>query len=78
LRQGNTSYEVFNKSPENIEYIVLSYEQKGELTIMKYRITKGIFEGRIFSGEIIRDRVWDNDSFGRSYPIENCEVVEDE
>ena len=46
----------------------------------KYRIIKGVFEGREFignetviCGEI---RIWDFDSIGRSYPIENCEVIE--
>lgn len=45
----------------------------------KYRIIKGIFEGREFNGNetIIcgEVRIWDCDSIGRSYLIENCEVI---
>ena len=45
----------------------------------KYRITKGVFEGREFTGNETticgEVRIWDCDSFGSSYPIENCEVI---
>ena len=44
-----------------------------------YKIISGIFEGKEFNGsELIingEKRIWDNDSFGRNYPIENCEVI---
>jgi len=45
---------------------------------MKYQVTnkENPFYGHIFSGEIItisdEKRVWDNDSFGRSYPLVDC------
>jgi len=45
---------------------------------MKYRVTKGIFEGHVFYGTLIDGRLWDVNTVGRSYPVENCEVVEDE
>jgi len=47
---------------------------------MKYKVIKGIFEGHIFNGEIAfnGERIIDNDSFGRSYPIENCILIEED
>jgi len=55
----------------------------------KYRVTKGIFKGHIFNGhEIIESkpawlypedegevRIWDDDSVGRSYPVEHTELL---
>lgn len=45
----------------------------------KYKIISGIFTNREFNGheQIINGeiRIWDCDSFGRSYPVENCEVI---
>ena len=44
-----------------------------------YKIIAGIFEGREFNGsEVVingEKRIWDNDSFGRSYPADNCIVI---
>lgn len=48
---------------------------------MKYKVITGIFEGHIFEGEISFNgkTVWDLNSYGRGYPIENCkELKEDE
>lgn len=45
---------------------------------MKYEVTnkENPFYGHIFSGTIIvisgENRVWDNDSTGRSYPLVDC------
>ena len=43
--------------------------------IKKYRVIKGIFINTVFNGSIVGDRVWNEDSYGQSYPIENCEVI---
>lgn len=45
----------------------------------KYVVTTGIFEGHIFNGHPVvisgENRIWDDDSIGRSYPIENTKVL---
>ena len=47
-----------------------------EMKSVYYIVVKGIFEGRCFRGEEItisgEKRIWDSDSQGRSYPVENC------
>jgi len=44
---------------------------------MRYRVTKGIFEGRVFKGELSSNgkTVWDLDTVGRGYPVENTEIL---
>lgn len=46
-----------------------------------YEVIKGIFTGHVFNGTCIvicdENRIWDNDSIGRSYPEENCRKIED-
>jgi len=46
----------------------------------KYIVNKGIFIGHKFNGEVSFDgkTVWDKDSYGRGYPIENCDEMEDD
>ena len=39
---------------------------------MKYQVIKGIFEGVIFEGKIINNRIFNLETEGQSYPIENC------
>jgi len=43
----------------------------------EFKVIKGIFEGHTFKGEISHDgnRVHDLNSFGRSYPVENCKLI---
>lgn len=44
----------------------------------KYRVIKGIFKEYVFNGHEVeisgQKRIWDDDSVGRSFPIENTEV----
>lgn len=44
---------------------------------MKCNIINGIFSGHHFIGSYSLDktRIWDETSVGRSYPIENCEIL---
>ena len=45
----------------------------------KYKVTTGIYKDHEFYGYILNDRVMDDHTVGRSYPIDNCkEVVEEE
>ena len=37
-----------------------------------YKVIFGIFEGTVFKGEIIKDRVHNINSVGQSFPIQNC------
>jgi hypothetical protein len=45
--------------------------------IRKYKVTKGMFYGLVFRGTIVGGRVWNEDTYGQSYPLEDCEVVND-
>ena len=38
---------------------------------MKYQVTSGIFEGTVFNGCVRSNRVYNLDTTGQSYPIEN-------
>jgi hypothetical protein len=40
----------------------------------KYIVTNGIFEGTIFNGAIIKDRIYNDETSGQSYPLKNCEI----
>lgn len=46
-------------------------------TIQRYKIIKGLFQGRVFKGSYCAGRVWNEESYGQSYPLENCEVIDD-
>jgi hypothetical protein len=37
-----------------------------------YKVIIGIFEGTIFNGEVINNRVYNLNTKGQSYPVENC------
>ena len=42
----------------------------------EYLVTKGTFEGHIFIGHPVvinnEERIWDDDTVGRSYPASDC------
>lgn len=38
----------------------------------KYIVIKGIFEGTIFNGIEKNGRIYNVDTVGQSYPLENC------
>ena len=42
-----------------------------------YQVTTGIFQSHQFNGTLSKNRkvIWDNDSFGRGYPVENCQEL---
>lgn len=48
---------------------------------MNYVCISGIFAGHKFNGTPIsingEERIWDNNSIGRSYPANNCKIVID-
>lgn len=80
--QGKYNKRLF---PIRFNVSEIYYNEKPELSsgsnksTGRYRVIKGIFKGNIFNGhEVVisgEKRIWDDDSVGRSYPIENTEII---
>lgn len=75
---------VYDKTPEQIKSELKKELEKldsfsgSDKPTTKYRVTKGIFKEYVFNGHEIeisgQKRIWNDDSTGQSFPIENVEV----
>lgn len=69
---------IFGRSYK-LEDVRINEEIVAKINANKYIVTTGIFEGHIFNGHPVvisgENRIWDDDSAGRSYPAENTKIL---
>lgn len=78
-REGN-GYVIERNADEEVTLKAKECKTANKKVAVKYEVTTGVFEGHIFNGHPVtisgQERIWDDDSVGRSYPIENTKLVE--